>query len=71
MSDPIHAPGSIASTLAGMPDVIARILANHVPDDRGRCRACGMPGTGTPYVRWPCSLASVAEVARRIHSTRN
>lgn len=56
----------IAGQLAWMPDVVARLLAEHVPDARGRCRGCGFPGTGTPHVPSPCSLWLVAEAASRI-----
>jgi hypothetical protein len=53
-----------------MPDVVARLLAEHVPDAYSRCRACGLPGTGTPYVVSPCSLQTVAEAALKIRADR-
>lgn len=37
------------AALAELPDLIAAILRDHVPDAAGRCRACGLPGTGTPH----------------------
>jgi hypothetical protein len=49
-----------------MPDVVARLLAEHLPDRKGRCRGCGFPGTGTPHVPAPCALWLVAEAASRI-----
>jgi hypothetical protein len=61
-------PESVAAALAAMPEVIARLLADHVPDALGRCRGCGMPGTGSPYLTAPCGLASVAEAARKIRA---
>jgi hypothetical protein len=59
-------PSGIAGQLARMPDVVARLLAEHVPDGRGRCCGCGFPGTGTPYIPSPCDLWLVADAAHRI-----
>jgi hypothetical protein len=59
-------PSPIAAQLALMPAVVARLLAEHVPDSRGRCQGCGMPGTGSPYLAWPCALWLVADAARRL-----
>jgi hypothetical protein len=59
-------PSGIAMQLARMPDVIARLLTEHVPDERGRCRGCGRPGTGIPYRPAPCALWTVADEARTI-----
>jgi hypothetical protein len=63
-------PSDLAVQLARMPDVIARLLIEHVPDEKGRCRGCGLPGTGTPYVLSPCGLWIVAEAARKLRATR-
>jgi hypothetical protein len=57
---------SVAAQLARMPDVVARLLTEHVPDRNGRCLGCGFPGTGTPYPWYPCGLRLVAEAARRL-----
>jgi hypothetical protein len=73
MRDPMRdaaEPSDIAAQLARMPDVIARLLAEHVPDEHGRCRGCGFPGTGTPYVPAPCDLWNVADAARRLCAAR-
>jgi hypothetical protein len=51
-----------------MPEVIARLLAEHVPDEHGRCRGCGRPGTGIPYLLAPCDLWNVADAARKIRA---
>lgn len=59
-------PSGVAAQLARMPDVVARLLIEHVPDRRGRCRGCGFPGTGSPYVKSPCGLWLVADAARRL-----
>jgi hypothetical protein len=61
---------SVAAVLAGMPDVVERLLADHTPDPHGRCRACGRAGTGTPYVTSPCSLWTIAEAARKLRALR-
>jgi hypothetical protein len=58
----------LAAALADMPGVVAALLREHTPDGSGRCRACGMPGTGTPYVPAPCSLWTLADRARAIHT---
>ena len=64
----------VATALAPMVEVWFRILTQHVPDvmspdvmrpDTGaRCRAC----SGTSSTPWPCSLRSLAELARREHA---
>jgi hypothetical protein len=60
----------VAAALADMPDVIAALLRDHVPDPHGRCRACGRPGTGTPHLAAPCPLRWIAEAARTIRIQR-
>lgn len=59
----------LAVELARQPETTQRLLALHVPDGNGRCRACTTPGTGRPAAPWPCVLhfyASAAdEIARR------
>jgi hypothetical protein len=59
-------PSRVAMELACMPAVVARLLREHVPDQKGRCRGCGFPGTGTPYLEAPCGLWIVADAARRV-----
>jgi hypothetical protein len=59
-------PSEVAAQLARMPDVVARLLTEHVPDRKGRCRGCGFPGTGSPYLESPCGLWIVADAARRV-----
>jgi hypothetical protein len=54
-----------------MPHVVETLLAEHVPDARSRCRGCGLPGTGSAYLAWPCSLWLVADTARRLVACRN
>lgn len=62
-------PG-LVELLAGMPDVVARLLAEHRPDARARCRACRTPGTGTPGAPWPCTLARLARAAQALTDER-
>ena len=59
-------PWPVAAQLARMPQVVETLLAEHVPDANSRCRACGLPGTGSAYLEWPCGLWSVADAARRL-----
>lgn len=64
------APSELAVALAAMPDVVAALIRDHVPDMRGRCIACGTPGTGTPHLPWPCPLRLIADNARKLHHRR-
>ncbi|GAA5115776.1 hypothetical protein [Pseudonocardia adelaidensis] len=64
-------PSPVAAQLARMPQVVEVLLAAHVPDARSRCRGCGLPGTGSAHLAWPCSLWLVADTARRLLATRH
>jgi hypothetical protein len=57
----------IARELAGLPEIVARLLALHAPDPRGRCRGCTTGGTGVPSAAWPCSLHFYAAAAQQIN----
>jgi hypothetical protein len=53
------------AVLAEMPDLWARLLAEHIPDPTGtRCRACTTAGTGSPEAAWPCRIRDLAAAAR-------
>lgn len=54
----------LARELESQPGIVDALLAAHVPDDRGRCRACTRPGTGIPGASWPCALHFYATAAR-------
>jgi hypothetical protein len=59
-----------ARELATMEDLVTRLLVEHVPDDAGRrCTGCTTPGSGTPNLRWPCAMWTLARTAQRIRST--
>jgi hypothetical protein len=59
---------SFAAVLAAMPDLLARALAEHVPDDHGRCRECRADdGTSAP---WPCAMRLLADEARGMTSAK-
>lgn len=64
-------PSPVAVQLARMPRVVEALLAQHVPDAGSRCRGCGLPDTGSAYLRWPCSLWLIANTARRLLASRN
>jgi hypothetical protein len=49
--------------VAEQPGGAARLLREHSPDDHGLCRGCRTPGTGTPYLPWPCPVATIAQAA--------
>ncbi|MQA14543.1 MAG: hypothetical protein GEV09_10335 [Pseudonocardiaceae bacterium] len=56
---------AMAEVMSGMPDVWRRVLAEHRPDDWGRCQACrNEQGVSA---EWPCVTHGIAEQARRIH----
>ncbi|HEY1968314.1 MAG TPA: hypothetical protein VGH89_10230 [Pseudonocardia sp.] len=55
----------VAEMLArSQPEVWRSLLAKHVPDARGRCRACRQSSRGAPLS--PCNLWLVADHARRL-----
>jgi hypothetical protein len=60
-----------ATALAGMPDVVRRLLDAHRDDGKGRCRACTTPGRGTPHTVWPCGIAAIAAAAAGIALERD
>jgi hypothetical protein len=53
-----------------MPDVIGRLIVEHLPDEHARCRGCTSPGTGRPNVLWPCSLRMLIDEAGRLRAAR-
>jgi hypothetical protein len=55
---------SLVDELARNPAAVARLLAEHQPDEDGLCRACTRGGTGYRYVQWPCPVGAVALAAR-------
>lgn len=52
--------------IARQPGGPHRLLSEHRPDDRGRCRGCTAPGTGIPHASWPCAMAVLANAARKL-----
>ena len=65
----VNRPPELVVVLADMPDVVAGLVRDHVPDARGRCIACGTPGTGTPHLPWPCPLGLIADSARKLRAS--
>jgi hypothetical protein len=58
-------PAPFADALYPMPELWARLIAEHIPDPTGRrCQACTTAGTGSPGAAWPCHIRDVAEAAR-------
>ena len=63
---------AMAEILAAMNDgTVGRIVAAHVSDERGRCRACTTAGTGTPSAHWPCRTRLLADRAQAIRRRRS
>jgi len=65
-------PHSYLTEIAALADMVAvwgRMLARHQPNSDGMCRdrQCGLPGYGTPHVKWPCSSWTAADLAATIH----
>lgn len=56
---------AMAEVMSAMPDMWRRVLAEHAPDERGRCQTCrneqGVSAT------WPCATYGIAEQAKQIH----
>jgi hypothetical protein len=50
--------------IAAEPGMADRLIAAHVPDEHGRCRACSL-GNSAGHQRWPCRLRSAADAAKR------
>jgi hypothetical protein len=68
--DAARAWNQFARELATMEDVVTQLLIEHVPDAAGtRCTRCTTPGRGTPDLRWPCALYTLARSAQRIRGT--
>ena len=67
---PVTGVDGIARELAGLPGIVERLLAVHVPDPHGRCRGCTTAGTGVPGAVWPCSLHFYASAAQGINRRR-
>jgi hypothetical protein len=65
---PLPEPSEIGALLAGLPGVADRLLIDHVSDHRGRCHACDLPQTATPF--WPCTLAVYAREASNLQHSR-
>jgi hypothetical protein len=55
----------IVAEVARLDGAVENILRRHVPDRDGFCcgPGCGRPGTGAPFVVWPCSTWSLAREA--------
>jgi hypothetical protein len=66
-TDPYVTWPALVAAVAAMPEVAARLLADHVDDGTGRCRGCTRGGCGTPSARFPCTLSALAAEA----ATRN
>jgi hypothetical protein len=62
-TDPHVSWAALVATVAAMPEVAARLLADHVDDGAGRCRGCTRGGCGTPSARFPCTLSALAAQA--------
>ncbi|GAA1181369.1 hypothetical protein [Pseudonocardia alaniniphila] len=62
-TDPQVSWAALVATIAAMPEVAARLLADHVDDGTGRCRGCTRGGCGTPSARFPCTLSALAAQA--------
>lgn len=49
--------------LARDPDLVGRLLAAHVPDERGRCKGCALDSSIRPP--WPCGPQGHAALAQQ------
>ncbi|WP_018330608.1 hypothetical protein [Actinomycetospora chiangmaiensis] len=53
---------SMALVMSEMPDLVRRVLAEHVPDAAGRCGGCR--DTAGRTASWPCQTYRVAQEAQ-------
>lgn len=53
----------LAAFLTAQPEAVTALLAAHVDDGYGRCRACTIGGQ-RGRTTWPCSLYGAASAAR-------
>lgn len=60
----------LARFLIGQPAAVERLLAQHVDDGSGHCRACPLGQRG--FMTSPCTIRNAAELAARsLNSTRD
>jgi hypothetical protein len=57
----------MTAVLAGMPDLVDRTLAEHVPDRAGRCVVCRQEGGAS--AEFPCLARVLAEDAKAMNDT--
>jgi hypothetical protein len=48
----------LVTFLAGQPRAVAKLLAQHVDDGTGHCRACRVGQRG--FLSWPCTIYTAA-----------
>jgi hypothetical protein len=53
---------ALATFIAANPGLAETLLADHVDDGNGHCRACAV-GAQRGYHRWPCTIAAEAEAS--------
>ncbi len=51
--------------IASRPEVLRRLLAEHVDDGTGRCRVCS-DGAQRGHHTWPCRICDYATRAREV-----
>jgi len=51
--------------IASRPEVLGRLLAEHVDDGTGHCRACPIGGQ-RGYLTWPCNIVLYVIRASRV-----
>jgi hypothetical protein len=58
--------------LASWTTLWQQLRDDHTPTPDGFCsaRVCGMSGSGSPVVRWPCTARSLGDWAYRAHRRR-
>lgn len=60
---------ALAAFLVDQPTAIGRLLADHVDDGRGHCRACTIGGQ-QGFLAWPCTIYIAASKAARLRKVR-
>lgn len=55
----------LVAAMAGHPEAVTALAAEHVPDRLGRCAVCHHQQLG---VSWPCAIAGVAGAALQLRA---
>lgn len=70
MRESISNVSPVARALADFPNTVENLLWTHRENAKGECMACGLAGTGAPYLKFPCGPYAIAAQAARVIEDR-